>query len=250
MLVPLDDGGAQVRRDGAGGAADVQGLAGGVERGAKRVPRRRRPARRARTAGRGSAQDRGLQPLPGGFQAGRILRSRGRPRRRGYRRCRGAAGGPAGRSRVVVHGRPVRLAAAAVRAGPACGRRCGRGRGCQEQVVSWSRTAQSIWPVTIGVRSRHRRRPRRRRRSGTPIRAGGGGAGRGPARSRHGGAGRRAGRAGHVTVRCGGLAVPAGDQLPGDQPQAGLLDRIMPALRQRCGYLPARLSAPGRPAPP
>ena len=70
VLVALDDGGAQVRRDGAGGAAEVQWLAGGVERGAEQGAAQLG----GEPAGPGQkveapAQDGGLQPLPGGLQA-------------------------------------------------------------------------------------------------------------------------------------------------------------------------------------
>ena len=70
MLVAEDDGGAQVGRDGAGGAADVERLAGGVEggveQGAAQVG--------GHPAGAGDdvqapAQEGGLQPLPGACQA-------------------------------------------------------------------------------------------------------------------------------------------------------------------------------------
>ena len=70
MLVALDDGGAQVGWDGAGGAAEVQGLAGGAERGAEQGAAQLG----GEPAGPGQqveapAQDGGLQPPPGGLQA-------------------------------------------------------------------------------------------------------------------------------------------------------------------------------------
>ena len=70
VLVALDDGGAQVGRDGAGGAAEVQGLAGGIERGAEQGAAQLG----GEPAGPGQkveapAQDGGLQPPPGGLQA-------------------------------------------------------------------------------------------------------------------------------------------------------------------------------------
>ena len=70
VLVALDDGGAQVRRDGAGGAAEVQWLAGGAERGAEQGAAQLG----GEPAGPGQqveapAQDGGLQPPPGGLQA-------------------------------------------------------------------------------------------------------------------------------------------------------------------------------------
>ena len=70
VLVALDDGGAQAGRDGAGGAAEVQGLAGGAEWGAEQGAAQLG----GQPAGPGQqveapAQDGGLQPPPGGLQA-------------------------------------------------------------------------------------------------------------------------------------------------------------------------------------
>ena len=70
VLVALDDGGAQVRWDGAGGPAEVEGLAGGAEGGAEDGAAQVG----GEAAGAGEqveapAQDGGLQPSPGGFQA-------------------------------------------------------------------------------------------------------------------------------------------------------------------------------------
>ena len=70
VLVSEGDGGAQVGRDGAGGAADVQWLAEGVEGGGEQGAAQAG----GQPAGAGDqvqapARDGGLQPLPGGFQA-------------------------------------------------------------------------------------------------------------------------------------------------------------------------------------
>ena len=70
VLVAEGDGGAQVGRDGAGGAADVQWLAGGVEGGVEQGAAQAG----CEPAGAGyqvqaPPREGGLQPLPGGRQA-------------------------------------------------------------------------------------------------------------------------------------------------------------------------------------
>ena len=136
VLVSQDDGGAQVRRDGAGGAADVQWLAGGAERCVEQRAAQvgGQPAG-AGERGPGSVQEGGLQP-------GRVASRQPEIAQRGRR-----GGGPAGRRAWPVPGlAPAGSGAWPGRAagwfaslwGLAAGLavpRPGRGRGCRR--VAW-----------------------------------------------------------------------------------------------------------------
>ena len=111
-------------------------------------------------------------------------------------------------------------------------------------VVSWSRAAQSMCPVTTGVSIASQAAAS----AAAPVRY----TDPGPAAARAGVQDRssteppRRSVRSTCTIRCGGLAVPARDQLPRYQPPAGFLDRVVAALGRgagifRPGLLPQRV---------
>ena len=108
-----------------------------------------------------------------------------------------------------------------------------------QTVVSWSSTAQSICPVTIGVSTASQAAAS----AAGPVRY----TDPGPAAASAGVQDRSSTEPAaqvvqvdvHGQVRR--LAVPAGDQLPANQPPARLLDRIVAALRRGAGIFRPRL---------